>query len=246
MDRREFIKVAGGSLLAGTACAYGARMLAPSVVGEAAPPSGKKWGMVIDLGRCSSDCDACLVACREENNVYAAHEDPRYDIHWIRKVSVTSKVGVTHQEKSVPLLCNHCEHPPCAQVCPVQATYKRHDGIVIVDHHRCVGCRYCMIACPYNARFFNFKDSPEEFWPNKDFPKRSHGVAEACTLCAHRLDRGRLPACVEACRDCGAGAIIVGDLNDRTSEISELIANRSAKRIREDLGTEPKVWYLGL
>jgi len=115
---------------------------------------------------------------------------------------------------------------------------------VIVDHHRCIGCRYCMIACPYNARYFNFKGQEE--WHNEDFPKRSHGVAEACTLCAHLLDRGQKPACVAACDEVGAGAILVGDLDDPGSEISQVIASRATKRLKEDLGTEPKVYYIGL
>ena len=182
-------------------------------------------------------------ACRKENNV-GYYNDEKYDIHWIRKVKVKNKDGSENSEKSVVLLCNHCDNPPCAQVCPVQATYKREDGIVIVDHHRCIGCRYCMIACPYNARFFNFKDSEE--WPNKEFPKRSHGVAEACNLCAQRLDKGELPACVSACKNAGNNALYVGDLNQSDSEVSKLISSNAVKRIREDLGTEPKVYYIGL
>jgi molybdopterin-containing oxidoreductase family iron-sulfur binding subunit len=101
-----------------------------------------------------------------------------------------------------------------------------------------------MIACPYNARYFNFKDN--EIWPNKERPKRSHGVAEACTLCAHRLDIGKIPACVEACQKIGASALFVGDLNDPDSNVSRLITSAAVKRIREDLGTEPKVFYIGL
>ncbi len=101
-----------------------------------------------------------------------------------------------------------------------------------------------MIACPYNARQFNFKDNEE--WHNKKFPRRSHGVAEACNLCAHRLDEGKLPACVEKCSDIGCGALTVGDLNDPEDEISKLIASNATKRIREDLGTNPKVYYIGL
>ena len=207
------------------------------------PLSKRKWGMVVDLTRCRPGCNACVEACREENNV-AHHGDGRWDVHWIRKVSIKDAGGEESAERPMILLCNHCEEPPCAQVCPVQATYKRHDGIVIVDHHRCIGCRYCMIACPYNARFFNFKESEE--WPNKEFPKRSHGVAEACTLCAHRLERGEAPACVDACRRVGGEVLHVGDLNDPKSEVSELIAANSVKRLREDLGTEPKVHYIGL
>jgi molybdopterin-containing oxidoreductase family iron-sulfur binding subunit len=199
--------------------------------------------MVIDLNKCLPDCTACLDACRKENNV-AHHGDPEWDVHWIRKATLKDKSDHNAPEKPVILLCNHCDKPPCAQVCPVQATYKRHDGIVIVDHHRCIGCRYCVIACPYNARYFNFKESEE--WPNKDLPKRSHGVAEACTLCAHRLDRGQKPACVEACEKVNARALAVGDLDDRESGVSRLISDNSVKRIREDLGTEPKVYYIGL
>ena len=123
-------------------------------------PSGKKWGMVVDLTKCREGCTACLQACRDENNVAFVNDD-RYDVHWIRKAQLKSKEHNGQHEKSVILLCNQCDKPPCAQVCPVQATYKRDDGIVIVDHHRCIGCRYCMIACPYNARMFkNLKEHP--------------------------------------------------------------------------------------
>jgi len=246
MDRREFLEAGCGVLLAGASSAYAVKLLTTSSVSAAQPDdasSRRRWGMVVDLNKCRSDCTACLEACRHENNV-AQHGDSRWDVHWIRKVNL-KRAGDEHAvEKSVILLCNHCDKPPCAQVCPVQATYKRHDGIVIVDHHRCIGCRYCVVACPYNARYFNFRESEE--WPNKEYPKRSHGVAEACTLCAHRLEEGRKPACVEACEQCNAGALVVGDLNDPESEISTLISGNPVKRIREDLGTEPKVSYIGL
>jgi molybdopterin-containing oxidoreductase family iron-sulfur binding subunit len=246
MDRRDFLKVTGGTVVAGVSGVYAFRYLTTSGAkwsSDISTAAGRKWGMVVDLTRCRPGCTACMDACRHENNV-ALHGDPRWDIHWIRRVQIKNKTGSEKSEKSVILLCNHCDKPPCAQVCPVQATYKRHDGIVIVDHHRCIGCRYCMIACPYNARYFNLKDNEE--WPNKDRPKRSHGVAEACTLCSHRLDEGKEPACVEACRKVGAGALCVGDMNDPASEVSQLIATRPVKRIREDLGTDPKVHYIGL
>ncbi len=245
MERRNFLKV-GGIFLIGTPCAFGLRVFAASgsrAASEDGLTTTRKWGMVIDLNKCLADCNACMEACRAENNV-ALYGDNRWDIHWIRKVRVKFKGSNSTMEKSVPLLCNHCEHPPCAQVCPVQATYKREDGIVIVDHHRCIGCRYCMIACPYNARYFNYKENSE--WPNKSYPKRSHGVAESCNFCAHLLDKDKLPACVLACQKISAGALIFGDLNDSNSVVSRLIANNSVKRIREDLGTEPKVYYIGL
>jgi molybdopterin-containing oxidoreductase family iron-sulfur binding subunit len=244
MERREFLRTCG--VLSGSAGVAGLPLVTGCGRGDARRPSplaGRKWGMVIDLNRCSEGCTACVDACRRENNV-AFFGDARYDVHWIRKVRAREKGGDESTEKSVILLCNHCEKPPCAQVCPVKATYKREDGIVIVDHHRCIGCRYCMIACPYNARFFNFKENPD--WPNPDYPKRSHGVTESCTFCSHLLDQGKRPACVEACEKTGASAIRVGDLNVPDSEVSVLVATRPVKRLREDLGTEPKVYYIGL
>jgi molybdopterin-containing oxidoreductase family iron-sulfur binding subunit len=246
MDRREFVILTGGTIITVASGSYAFRFLTDAGSSQAGidiAPSARKWGMVIDLNKCRPGCTACLDACRLENNV-AFHGDERWDIHWIRKVNLENKVGATTIEKSVILLCNHCDNPPCAQVCPVKATYKRDDGVVIVDHHRCIGCRYCVVACPYNARNFNYKDSEE--WPNKEHPKRSHGVAEACTLCAHRLDKGGIPACVEACEKTGAAALYVGDLNDPESNVSGLIAANTTKRIREDLGTAPKVYYIGL
>jgi molybdopterin-containing oxidoreductase family iron-sulfur binding subunit len=244
MDRRDFLKT-GGVLLVGSPFAYALRVLpVPDLAAsnEDNPLAGRRWGMVIDLNRCSADCDACTVACREENNV-AFYGDARWDIHWIRKVTIESKDPTSETVQSLPLLCNHCEDPPCALVCPVQATYKREDGIVIVDHHRCIGCRYCMVACPYNARFFNYRENEE--WPNKKLPRRSHGVAESCNFCAHRVDDGGIPACVEACQK-KTGALSFGDMNDPESDVSRLIAEHPVKGLREDLGTEPKVLYIGL
>jgi molybdopterin-containing oxidoreductase family iron-sulfur binding subunit len=242
MDRREFLKKAG-MFLASASCgicvaAGGCNSMDAR---DTNPLAKRRWGMVIDLNKCQSDCTLCMDACRHENNV-AFHGDKRWDIHWIRKVKV--KDPEISSEKSVLLLCNHCDDPPCAQVCPVQATYRREDGIVVVDHHRCIGCRYCMIACPYNARYFNYKENHE--WPNKNYPKRSHGVAESCTFCAHLLDSGRPAACVDACSKAGFEALVLGDLNDPNSEVSKLISSRPVKRIREDFGTKPKVYYLGL
>lgn len=244
MKRREFLKSCG--LLSGTACAGGLPLLtgcAASDAHERSPLTGLKWGMVIDLTKCREGCTACMDACRKENNV-AFFGDDTYDIHWIRKVRIKEKGGDVSTEKNMIMLCHHCDDPPCAQVCPVQATYKREDGIVIVDHHRCIGCRYCMVACPYNERYFNFKENPD--WPNPERPKRSHGVTESCHFCAHLLDQGMRPACVTACENVGAGAIRVGNMNDSNSDVSRLIAEKPVKRLREDLGTNPKVYYIGL
>ena len=253
MKRREFLVAFGGTALAGGACAAGVKFLTDlkydAVRMDKAPDRGLKRGMVIDLSKCAKGCTDCIDACRTENNVYKNPDggktgETQWDIHWIRKVTVHRESAAGAEEREVLVLCNHCDNPPCAQVCPVQATYQREDGAVIVDHHRCIGCRYCMIACPYSVRFFNYRESDQ--WPNRKRPKRSHGVAESCTLCVHRLDTDREPACVEACRKKGIGAITVGDLNDPGSDVSKLIAVGGATRLREDLGTEPKVYYVGL
>ena len=242
MDRRKFLK-AGALISAGT-CAYALPLLRgikSTAANEHAFSAATRWGMVVDLNKCLPGCTACLDACRKENNV-AYHEDPDYDIHWIRKVTIRREHTTT--EKVVPLLCNHCDDPPCALVCPVKATYKRADGIVIVDHHRCIGCRYCMVACPYNARYFNYKENHD--WHNPDYPKRSHGVAESCNFCAHRVDEGKKTACVEACEKVHQNALVFGNLNDEQSDVSKLIRDNSVKRLREGLGTAPKVYYIGL
>jgi tetrathionate reductase subunit B len=248
MDRREFLKTSG-ILSAGGACAYGLPLLsalassAARTENEKKAPSARKWGMVIDLTKCRPDCTACMDACRKENNV-AFFGNERWDIHLIHKVNIRRKYPVPSAEKSVPVLCNQCDNPPCALACPVKATYQRPDGVVVCDQHRCIGCRYCLIACPYNERYFYFKE--DEDWPNKDRPKSTHGVTQSCMFCVHRLDRGQAPACVETCREIGAGALVVGDLNDPESEISKLIATHDVKALREDLGTKPKVYYIGL
>jgi molybdopterin-containing oxidoreductase family iron-sulfur binding subunit len=245
MQRRKFLKTSA-LLSAGAAgaCALPLLTTAKSRAAGAAIGSAKvRWGMVIDLGECRANCTACVEACRKENNVNFVG-DSRRDVYRIRKTMVRSKLVPDAPEKPVPLLCNHCDNPPCALACPIKATFKREDGIVMVDPHRCMGCRYCVIACPYNARHFNYRETPDR--PNPNQPKRSHGVAESCTLCAHRLDRGQKPACVEACERVGARALVVGDLNDPFSEVAALIRTHSVKRLREGLGTEPKVFYIGL
>jgi molybdopterin-containing oxidoreductase family iron-sulfur binding subunit len=144
------------------------------------------------------------------------------------------------------VLCNHCERPPCVRVCPTQATFKNDDGIVAMDQHQCIGCRYCLAACPYGARSFNWTD-PRPFIKeiNDDFPTRTKGVVEKCNLCAERLARGELPACVEACRRvAGPGANVFGDLADPESEVSNLLRTTNTIRRKPSLGTAPNVFYV--
>jgi molybdopterin-containing oxidoreductase family iron-sulfur binding subunit len=222
-----------------------------------------RWGMVIDLDRCTG-CGACMAACHQENNLAAvgAEEAGRdRSFHWLR---VLPEVSEAHSEVKVtwaPHLCVQCDEPPCVRVCPVHATYLSDEGIVAQIYSRCIGCRYCMAACPYNAKVFNWYE-PE--WPgalerkaNPDVSLRPKGVVEKCTFCHHRVNRAREEARAEdrelrdgdvttACAEsCPAQAIVFGDLDDADSRVSRLSRNPRAFRPHEDLGTEPKVFYLG-
>jgi molybdopterin-containing oxidoreductase family iron-sulfur binding subunit len=214
----------------------------------ATPPRGgeatsdQRWGMVIDLDRCARGCTSCADACRTENNV-PLYGNPKIDNHWIRVVTFKDKIP-NAQERQIPLLCNHCTHAPCAHVCPVAATFKRADGVTLVDKHRCIGCRYCVIACPYKAR--NFVYAHTEEWHNPDFPKRMHGVAEGCHFCVHRVDHGEQPACVQACVDAGHGAMAFGDLKDPNSIVARQVASSRAHVLRPELALGAAVYYMGL
>jgi molybdopterin-containing oxidoreductase family iron-sulfur binding subunit len=150
-----------------------------------------------------------------------------------------------HQERLSKLpflvLCNHCDNPPCVRVCPTKATFRRPDGVVMMDMHRCIGCRFCMAACPYGARSFNWRDPrPYIKTVNQDYPTREIGVVEKCTLCDERLTRNQLPACVEASK----GAIFFGDLNDAKSKVREVLRTQYTIRRKPQLGTNPQVYYI--
>ena len=158
---------------------------------DAAVSSEVRWGMLIDLGRCDSGCDECVSACAKENGLRGLGR-PETDAQWIRKVAI--KDPQTGDSKSLPVMCQHCENPPCVDVCPTGASFKRADGIVLVNKHTCIGCRYCMMACPYKARSFIHETLEDQ----KAHAPRGKGTVESCTLCVHRVDADRLPACVEA------------------------------------------------
>ncbi len=208
-----------------------------------AKPSGpldpkKRWGMLIDTTKCASGCDKCVAACKKENG-WEAREGSPTDPQWIRKVDV--KDPGTGFEMSLPVMCQHCEHPPCVDVCPTGASMKRADGIVLVNRHICIGCRYCMMACPYKARSFEHHEVEES--DKAPWAPRGQGTVEACTMCVHRVDTGRIPACVEAC---DKGAMLFGDLNDANSDIAKRLAEYPSAQIRADLGTNPGVRYAQL
>ncbi|MBF0623903.1 MAG: 4Fe-4S dicluster domain-containing protein [Magnetococcales bacterium] len=242
MDRRTVLGLGG-------AVAAGAILLAPGVRLIAAPnkteaSGAQRWAMLIDVNHCTAACTACTDACRTENNV-PLFGDPKRDIHWIRKVEVQDEEG-RRPPLSLPVLCNHCEHPPCVHVCPTEASFIRKDGIVLVDKHRCIGCRYCMIACPYKARSLVYFQVDVDKASNPRVPVRGKGVVEKCTFCVHRVDDGQQPACVEACQAAGEGAMLFGDLNDPQSEIAQRVRTLKTETIRADLGLKPHVHYQGL
>lgn len=201
------------------------------------------YGMVIDTKRCVG-CNACTVACKMANNV------PQ-DIFWTRALTDGGDMMDTPagefpdiSMRYITVSCQHCENPACAKVCPVGATYKDPEtGVVRQDYDKCIGCRMCMAACPYNARVFNWgepKYSPDFVYGDSSVPARRKGVAEKCTLCKERTDRGEEPMCV-AC--CPAKARIYGDLDDPESEISQVIAKRHGYVLLEEQGTKPQVHY---
>jgi tetrathionate reductase subunit B len=177
----------------------------------------KRYALVIDSKKCLN-CKACMVACRAENGVPLGKSR-----NWINE---------DHRGEFPKLLaafepeqCHHCENPACVRVCPTGASYRRSDGIVVIKEADCVGCRYCMIACPFDARFF----------------REDKGVVEKCNLCAQRIDRGELPACVETCP---SKLRILGDLNDPNSKLRELLADRLYRTKKPEAGTGPQIYYL--
>jgi Fe-S-cluster-containing dehydrogenase component len=235
------------------AVAATAPQLIASTKKNSAASSGSKeksehsWAMVIDQSKCVG-CGHCVLACQANN-------DTPPDITYTRIVE-TGKVG--NKDTFLPVPCMHCADAPCTHVCPVGATYQRDDGIVMMDYDRCIGCRYCEVSCPYGARYFNWEEFEEPnpavpTWGQPQVARRPRGVVEKCTFCYQRIDRGlemgltpgvdlaATPACVVACP---MGARTFGDLNDPDSKVSKLLANNSSFRLKEDLGTEPRVYYL--
>ncbi len=210
-----------------------------------------RLAMVIDLRKCVSDqgCTKCIDACNQAHNIpnFGNSKDA---IKWIWKERYEDAfidqenfyIKEEFKGKLVPVFCNNCDNPPCVEVCPTQATFKRDDGIVMMDWHRCIGCRYCMAACPYGSRSFNWRD-PRPFISNinEDYPTRSAGVVEKCTWCDERVSQGLLPICVEACPE---KALVFGNLNDPASEVRRLLKDNFSIRRKPGLGTSPEIYYL--
>ena len=243
IGRRTFLGAAGLSALT-----VAGRF---SLAAPAPTPLPTRWAMVIDLRKCLKDrgCTDCIVACDTAHNV--PHLPNRaHEVKWIWKepfdkvFADQSNRYTAESLRGMPVLvfCNHCDNPPCVRVCPTKATWKREDGIVMMDWHRCIGCRYCVAACPYGSRSFNWVD-PRPYIRNlnADFPTRTKGVVEKCTFCEERLAKGRPPACVEACPE---KALIFGNLEDPQSEVRGLLRSRYTMRRKPELGTQPEVFYI--
>jgi molybdopterin-containing oxidoreductase family iron-sulfur binding subunit len=224
-------------------------------VSDAGPLPGVKFAYALDISRCIG-CRRCVYACVGENN---QSRDPQ--IHWIRVFSMEKEKGVdfTHADPYyhpetvpeeghfyVPVGCQQCDDPPCTKVCPTGATWKEKDGIVVVDYDWCIGCRYCMAACPYGARHFNWTEptipdaelnTNTHYLGNRPRPK---GVVEKCTFCVQRSRNGRYPACVEVCP---VGARKFGNILDASSEIRYIIENKRVLVLKEELNTVPSFFY---
>ena len=239
ISRRAFMAAAGA--LTGLTLAPGVTLFAPAAARPLGTAASAKvrWGMLIDINKMSDGGAAAVAACSAENG-WQAEAGSATDAQWMRVVRVTNPADKS--VRTLPLMCQHCAEPPCVDVCPTGASMKRVDGIVLVDKHTCIGCRYCVMACPYGARSFVH----EPLTGQRDHAPRGKGTVESCTMCVHRVDADRQPACVEAYGGSGRGAMVFGDLNDPESEISKRVAAFPTTQIRADLGADPGIHYRGL
>jgi len=236
--RRDFLKA--GTLVAGMTLGPGVLFygIAHSRAPEEAASSSMRYGMLIDASKCGDGCSDCVTACNTENGL-SGKTGPQ-DTQYIRKLNI--KDLRTNRVQELPMLCQHCEHPPCVDVCPTGASMKRADGIVLVDRHICIGCRYSMMACSYKARSFVHEPVTDQ---NPEVP-RGKGCVESCTFCVQRVDRDEEPACVEACNASGHKAMLSGDLKNPESEIAKALATQASTEVRDDLGLNTGVRYQGI
>jgi molybdopterin-containing oxidoreductase family iron-sulfur binding subunit len=254
MDRRKFLKLLG---LAGVGLGIGSDFVqmspAEASSGHGLPSSGERLGMVIDARNLTdADFTRMIDACHSIHNVptlIPEKNDVKNEIKWLwtdtYNHTFPEQINEYHpdslREKEFPLLCNHCDKPPCVRVCPTQATFRSKNGIVAQDPHRCIGCRFCMAACPYGSRSFNYVD-PRLYLikRNPDFPTRTMGVVEKCTFCVERLAKGLQPACVVE----SGGALVFGNLADAHSEVRKILSTHFTLRRKPTLGTMPSVFYV--
>lgn len=263
-SRRDFLRMAGLSAVALGAAGIASAAKTPEVVASTttheagsaeafmthpSEPQAKRWAMVIDTRKFTKPehFQRIIDACRNAHNVPVIPGNQEVKWLWADTYhhTFTDDENPYLPERLLkgkfPLLCNHCDNPPCVRVCPTQATFKSANGMVVMDPHRCIGCRFCMAACPYGARSFNFRDPrPYVEKVNPNYPVRMRGVVEKCTFCPERLAVGKMPACVEA----SEGGMIFGDLNDPNSPVRKALAENFTIRRKPTLGTEPGVYYI--
>ena len=265
LKRRDFVKDIVATIFAGLTSSFANRALAARPGDAHAGPAKNKrrWGMVIDLDRCTG-CGACVVACQQENNIpqLAETKEPAgAQIEWMSQLWQESESDGGLPEM-LPFPCQHCLDAPCVKACPVGATFKDDEGLTVQVSERCIGCRYCMVACPYSRRSFNWEQPQYQGTLmqllNPDVATRPMGVVEKCTFCSHRIadvkehaavekraikdeEVRRLTACATACPGV---AITFGDLHDQTSSVAEQARSSRVFRLLDDLGTQPSVLYL--
>ena len=244
VERRRFVGTAAA--IAGLSVAPGVLLyeVAHSEPEETAVSNRNRWGMLVDSTKCAVGCNDCVSACSTENGwtPFAESKHQKQAPQWIRKLELEDPLSQV--KTSLPMMCQHCAEPPCVDVCPTGASFKRADGIVLVDRHTCIGCRYCMMACPYKAR--SLVHEPLNDTQKQDVP-RGVGCVESCTLCVQKVDRGDgNTACAEACTAAGHNALVFGDLNDPNSEISKLLRTLPTKEVRADLNLNLGVRYHGI
>ncbi len=239
LNRRDFIKTTTATTAGVATIASGITLTTFVNANESPVTNEKRWGMLIDTNKLTeSDIDDMVSACQEEQGWGGEiHSTGDQKPRWIKKIKVQDKT--TKKITSLPLMCQHCEKPPCVDVCPTNASMKREDGIVLVDRHLCIGCRYCMVACPYDARSF----AHETITDQKEHMPRGKGTVEACTMCVHRVDKGESPACAEAV---DSDAVIFGDLYDANSKINQTLKKIQSSQIRADLNLNTGVRYSGI
>jgi molybdopterin-containing oxidoreductase family iron-sulfur binding subunit len=222
--------------------------------GTEAAPTGVRLGMVIDMRKLYGRpdlMDKATAACHKVHNVPDIG-NKKDEIKWIWRTPFENgfieqsayHLSKLTKENDFLVLCNHCDEPPCVRVCPTKATFKMEkNGVVAMDYHRCIGCRFCMMGCPYGARSFNWME-PRPYIKeyNVDFPSRMRGVVEKCNFCSERLALGQEPACLEAVSE--VGAIVFGDLNDPNSEIRQVLDQEYTIQRNPSLGTKPSVFYI--
>lgn len=267
ISRREFFRIAGLSTLLGLGGKAAIELLAPGQAEAQYLPQpealkAKRWAMVVDMRKLTADtARRCIEVCHRIHNVpdFTKPIDPidkvdpaertRWEIKWIWTEHYHHAFpGQEHEHVaarvnglSFLLMCNQCNNPPCVRVCPTKATFQRDDGIVMMDMHRCIGCRFCMAACPYGSRSFNWRD-PRPFLKevNENYPTREKGVVEKCDFCSERLAKGLIPACVEVSN----GALTFGDLADPKSKVRQLLRTYYTIRRKPQLGSNPQVYYI--